>query len=378
MKRLIWIIKELIKFAAIRILSILVRVLYIFPIKKNRIILHSFNGKQYSCNPRAISEYISANYPGCYEIIWAFNEPEKFCFLEKEGIKIVNYHSFKRVFYEATSSISINNCGSYSWIPLRKGQFHINTWHAGGAYKKLQDDVFASLNRKKTGNETSHMISSGQRFTDYMLKQTFDFHGTILEIGMPRNDIFFNKEKMESHSIKVRKYYKVSKEQFLVLYAPTWRFDGNIPCPNFDMIKDAIQQRFKKDAVIMVRNHNYSDNNYLGTINASEYPEMQELLCTADILITDYSSSIWDYSFTYKPCFLYVNDLDKYTKDPGFFTDIHTWGFPVCLNDQQLYDNIISFEEKEFYKQIYEQHQYFGSFETGRATEEFCKIIFGK
>ena len=91
MKRLKWVIKEIIKYIGIRCMSMVVSLLYVFPIKQNRIILHSFNGKQYSCNPRSISEYIVKHYPNQYEIIWAFNEPNKFLFLEKDGIKIVKY-----------------------------------------------------------------------------------------------------------------------------------------------------------------------------------------------------------------------------------------------------------------------------------------------
>lgn len=375
MKRLKWVIKEIIKYVGIRCMGMVVRLLYIFPIKQNRIILHSFNGKQYSCNPRTVSEYIVKHYPNQYEIIWAFNEPNKFLFLEKDGIKIVKYSSVKRIFYEATARISINNCGSYSWIPLRKNQMHINTWHAGGAYKKLQNDIFGDANRKKTAKETSHMLSSGTLFTEYMLKRTFDFKGQILPIGLPRNDVLFSEKETKKRAKKVKAFYKIRSDKFVVLYAPTWRFDGNIPQPDFNRIVDAIKVKFDRESVILVRNHTYSNNKYSNAMDVSEYMDMQDLLCAADMLITDYSSSIWDYSFTNRPCFLYVNDLSKYETDPGLCTDISKWGFPVCLNDSELYDEIISYDVNVFEKRIEEMHQYYGSFENGNATEKFCQLI---
>ena len=378
MKRLKWVIKEIIKYIGIRCMSMVVSLLYVFPIKQNRIILHSFNGKQYSCNPRSISEYIVKHYPNQYEIIWAFNEPNKFLFLEKDGIKIVKYRSIKRIFYEATAQISINNCGSYSWIPLRKKQMHINTWHAGGAYKKLQNDIFVDANRKKTAKETSHMLTSGTLFTKYMIQQTFNFEGEILKIGMPRNDVLFSEKDMNERAEKVKAFYKIPSDKFIVLYAPTWRFDGNIPQPDFNIITDAIKKRFDREVVIFVRNHNYSNNKCSGAVDVSEYMDMQDLLCTSDMLITDYSSSIWDYSFTNRPCFLFVNDLEKYGADPGFCTDIHNWGFPICLNNSELCDAISSFDERVFKQKMKEKHEYYGSYETGTATEKFCQLILRK
>ena len=63
---------------------------------------------------------------------------------------------------------------------------------------------------------------------------------------------------------------------------------------------------------------------------------MQELLAAADMLITDYSSCIWDYSFLYRPCFLYTPDLREYLAKTGFYVDIHEWPFPICENMEDL------------------------------------------
>ena len=110
-------------------------------------------------------------------------------------------------------------------------------------------------------------------------------------------------------------------------------------------------------------------------VDVSEYPDMQELLCACDVLITDYSSSIWDYSFTYKPCFLYVTDLEKYTSERGFGKDIYSWGFPVCKTDEELYQAIINFDEDKFKKKMKKHHEDLGSFEDGYATKRVCEYL---
>ena len=102
---------------------------------------------------------------------------------------------------------------------------------------------------------------------------------------------------------------------------------------------------------------------------------MQDLLLVCDILITDYSSSIWDYSFTYKPCFLYTTDLEQYTSERGFGRDIYTWGFPVCKNDEELYQAIINFDEDDFRMKMQKHHDDLGSYENGNATQYVCEYL---
>jgi CDP-glycerol glycerophosphotransferase len=72
-------------------------------------------------------------------------------------------------------------------------------------------------------------------------------------------------------------------------------------------------------------------------VNASKYDEMQELLCMADVLITDYSSSQWDFALTGKPGFLFTPDLDYYQhEDRGFYTPIDDWPFPYAKTNEEL------------------------------------------
>lgn len=103
---------------------------------------------------------------------------------------------------------------------------------------------------------------------------------------------------------------------------------------------------------------------------------MQELLCAADILITDYSSSIWDFSFTYRPCFLYAPDLAKYEAESGFFVPIEDWPFPLAETNEELIENIKNFDSKKYIEDVKKHHRDLGSYETGHATERFCKLLF--
>lgn len=370
-----WYIKETAKYLLIRLLQIGIRILYVIPVNSRRIVFHSYVGKQYSCNPRAITEYLLENYPDKYEIIWFFRDPDQYHYLKEKNIRVVKYFSIKRIILEVTARASINNCGSFNWIPVRKSQLHVNTWHGGGCYKKLSSESFIDITRELTASQTSHMISSSKFFSDYVVRREFQFKREILEIGMPRNDIFFDEKRIQERNTKVRKKYRVGSDKTIILYAPTWRFDTEIVCPDFDSVREAVRKWSGKDAVLFSRGHHYLKQILEDSIDTTDYPDMQDLLCAADILITDYSSSIWDYSFTYRPCFLYAADVDEYIEKRGFDKDIYTWGFPVCKSDKELYDAIVNFDQEDFREKMEKHHRELGSFENGRAAEEFCSFL---
>ena len=111
----------------------------ILKVKNNRILFTSFNGKQYSCNPKYITEYLLEKNHDKYEVIWVLNnEADKL--LKK--FKVVKYMSFKYVYYYFTSKIIITNMGFKSILKKPKSQYRIETWHGGGAYKKTDLDIF--------------------------------------------------------------------------------------------------------------------------------------------------------------------------------------------------------------------------------------------
>ena len=110
-------------------------------------------------------------------------------------------------------------------------------------------------------------------------------------------------------------------------------------------------------------------------LDLTSYPDMQELLYACDALITDYSSSMWDFSITGKPCLLYTPDLDRYIEQRGFDKDIYSWGFPVCKTNSQMYETIIGFNEKEFILLMDKHQKDLGSYEKGNATEQVVGLI---
>ncbi len=383
----------MLKYCLKRIVYFLFHIFWILPVKKKRIYFESFAGKQISCNPLSIYNYLKSNYND-FEYIWCYNGKKCSFNMVEKNVKIVKNPSLKRIVAYMTSCAIISNMGMPTFIPFRKNQMIINTWHGGGAYKKVSlkqnqygSDWWNKLLMKKLQKKHSHqykIVSSSEKFTQIMSSSLLLNESQFMSIGMPRNDIFFSIDLYENIKYKTRSKIGVGEEFFLVLYAPTYRGSTNhaedFDCIlNVDKIKYFAENKFCKNIVIAFRSHHIRSSvqivNTDSILDVTEYPNMQELLCAADMLITDYSSSMWDYSFTGKPCILFAPDIEKYQKERGFYTDPYTWGFPIAKTNEELCKIIEEFDIEDFIKKIEIHHAALGSYENGNATERICNFI---
>jgi CDP-glycerol glycerophosphotransferase len=385
---------QYLEIAIVYILRILFKFFYIFPVEKNKVVFISQSGRQFFCNPKYIFKYMIEHYGGKYDYVWCLNDknmlPDEY---RKIGVKTVIYSSIKYIYHVMTAGFIISNRGSVdAWFPARKSQINVNTWHGGGSYKKASFDSPAFQKRRLSiksrrdirAKMTSYVISSCEKFTRNMSVEFNVPENKFLPIGMPRNDIFF----VDTSEVKqkVYEYYRINTNTGIVLYAPTFRGDYRFPDefnPKLDSEKilKELTIKYSKNFALLHRLHagaSKRNSEIYNSISVSDYPDMQELLCAADVLITDYSSSIWDFSFTYKPCFLYTPDLTKYEIESGFHVPIKTWPFPLAETNDELAENIRKFDSKKYINDINKHHKEYGSYETGHATEQFCKFLFGK
>lgn len=353
------------------------------PIKKNRILFYSFTGNQYSCSPKYISEYLYYNCRDEVEIVWAFRDLRLQSLLP-DNIKCVKYQSIKFFYYHLSAKIIISNIYPFHLIPTRKGQLMIDTWHGGGAYKVAGFDYVEGNKYLRESIEyykdnIDVFISSSRLFTEYFIHNGLRYTGTVLTCGLPRNDVFFFDEERQSQ-IRKRVYSTlgIDTEYQLILYAPTWRGeDASVGC-EFDArgLEMAACKRFGGKWKTLTRMHMYTTDKTFGdAIVAKTYPDMQELLVACNILITDYSSSIWDYSLTGKPCFLYTYDLKQYERKRAFYVDIEKWGFSLCPTMKTLIEAIEDFDEQEFKSRMLYHYNLLGGYDDGHASEKVASFI---
>lgn len=382
-------IKATLQIAIREIIRFVMRIFCIFPIKNNRVIFQAYDGKQYSCNPKYICEYMLKNGKPI-EIIWSLNNPDNYKLAE--GIVKTKCYSLKWMYYVMTSKVIVSNTRPKTIFPARKKQVFIETWHAGGAYKEVGINVKSQnkwekwvldWSQKKEAQRTTLFLSSSEIFTKYNINIAHDYYGDILCSGMPRNDIFFNQQAYAEARERTRKELGLTGN--VVLFAPTWRKsaeeseNNSIVKDALDCITDVANNEWNGNATILYRGHHWSGDireNNKKVKDVTSYPDMQELLCAADILITDYSSSIWDFAFTQKPCFLFVPDVSFYGGEThGFCTPIESWPGKICETKESLYNGLANIDKTEHARRASDHIRFAKSYETGIACSQTSDAI---
>lgn len=380
------------KYCAIIIVRLLLKMFSIFPVRKNRIMFNSFNGRDITCNPKYIYNELKREYGEKYEYVWCIGQPQKRKkYEEMLGIKTVAPKTIKYFYYILTSKVYISNGIAPSYVPFRKKQCVIGTWHGGGAYKKgglyLNSSIFIQKVYKLIAKNVTYVISSCSDFSNKAFQKAFCIpREKILQYGTPRNDIFFlnNSEKKD----RIKKNLKISQDEKVVLFAPTFRsrLDGleremksYQTQLDYELLNKSLCQKFGGKWKVLYRAHYYCESDIQNNLvlDVSCYPDMQELLLIADILITDYSSSIWDFiqKRPFCPCFILAEDLKDYMDGRGFYTPITEWPFPLAENNKQLSRNIQNFDHKIYCSNVQQHLDKLGSFETGTASQKIAKLI---
>ena len=222
--------------------------------------------------------------------------------------------------------------------------------------------------------------SSSEAFTRMTLREAFDYRGEVLETGLPRNDVLLDEAARNEAAHRARAALGLSENVRLALYAPTWRDDRlRAHQIDFSRLKAALSARFGGEFRVLFRGHYITDGNSsasFGDVDATQYPDMQDLLAASDVLVTDYSSCMWDMSLIFRPVFLYCTDLNTYRADRDFFTDIRTWPFPVSETNDELEQTILRFDEDAYREAVRRHHRELGSCETGHAARDAAARIY--
>lgn len=371
------------------IIRVLLHIFYIFPVDKKKIVFSTFGGKRYACNPKYLYLYIKEKFGDKYKYVWIFQSPKKQELVPGASCatnKLTKAYAF------LTCKYIISNNDIFWFLPLRKSQVVVQTWHGGGAYKKVGS--FENWNRvfmycqKQGSKNISYYISSSRKFTEVQSPSKWVPEEKFINTGMPRNELFFYSDKIAALKNKVAGYYNIPADRKILMYAPTFRGEPKlkdakekIKYGSFDYKKtiEDMAKRFGGNWILLYRGHHLDaavaralpDS----VVDATKYEDMQELLCAADVLITDFSSSMWDFGLIGRPCFLYAPDLQQYLASRGFYTDPFSWPFPMAQSDDELSANILGFDQAAYEKALAKHYTDFGSYENKDACAKVCDAI---
>lgn len=353
------------------------------PVQKNKIVLWSFNNK-YGCNPKYIAEELLKNKEA-YKIVW----------LSKRA-KCVVPASIKSVCskigwcYEiSTAKVIIANSrmgGIFNHgFRKKKGQTYIQTWHGSLGIKKMEGDCDNLSHKyiksaKKDSANIDFLISNSRWMTD-CYRSSFFYDGPIKEFGNARNDIFFKDGKDVVK--RVKDYYGILENQKVILYAPTFRDDKDFSCYSLDYqrLLEALGNKFGSEWVVISRLHpnlrKYKNilPDLPNVFDGSDYPDIQELLCCADIMISDYSSCIFDFVLSRKPAFIFATDIDVYGNSRGFCYSLESTPFPIAVDNKQMMENILAFDEGTYQNNVEAFLDGKGVKDDGLASSRIVQLV---
>lgn len=373
---------------------------YFFKINRNTVLFCSFFG-QYNDNPKYVSEKLHEIAPGL-RIIWVHSTKGRDSI--PSYVKQVEYGSIKYLYYLYTSQVVVDNhtglrsggCHNKNRImnlyyrlrsSKKKGQFTLSTWH-GTPLKRIALD--------EPGGESINfyyncdLLLSGCHFTTRCLTTAHRNSIYIEETGTPRNDILLD-GTVDVDSLKRRLGLPLNKK--IVLYAPTFR--NNLYLSGVRQITEdfkysellgVLSDKFGGDWCFAYRVHNLvlqridvdrlGQNQEVSIVNANQHDDMAEYLKCIDVLITDYSASLFDITLTEKPCFLYTPDYESYkNSERGFYMDFDQLPFSHAKTVSSLLKNISEFSKTNYELKRKDFLVKIGNKEGGNASTLVAKKI---
>jgi CDP-glycerol glycerophosphotransferase len=364
------------------------------PMNKKIILFESNLGRNYTGNPRAIyEEMVEQGLDQKYKCYFILENPKTQ--IPGKG-KVIKRCRIRYFFLFAISGIWVCDTRLPKYIVKRPNCTYIQTWH-GTPLKKLaldMDSVFMAGekgidNYKKNfydNTQTWDYLISQNRFSTNIFRRAFAFSKDMLEIGYPRNDVLFHKNNTKD-IIELKKQLGLPLDKKVILYAPTWRDNeyygsGNYKFStpmDFAKLKDALGS----DTIMIVKYHYLVMDQidwtpYEGFIYSCDLSyDIATLYLVSDMLITDYSSVMFDYSILKRPMLFFCYDLEDYKNNlRGFYFDFLAEApGPVSLTTDELLLSILNYDAVEFKEKQEAFYQKYNHADDGKASKKVVELI---
>ena len=312
------------------------------------VVYNSFNGR-FSDNPRAIYEEL-ASRGGDWTHLWTAAQGGAGPFPPETTPILPGTNEHARAV--AAAKYIVANVEMREHLRKTTGMVFLQTWH-GTALKRIgYDNRYVHANPAGFERDVEEYrrwdyLISPNAFTSGVMRSAFrGFEGEILETGYPRNDVL-NAPERDAIRARVRAELGIEDGQRAVLYAPTWRdnlyHEQGPGAFQLALDVDEMARRLGGDHVLMLRLHFLVAEAAAGARghavrDVSAFEDIRELYLAADVLITDYSSAMFDFAITGKPLLFYTYDLVHYRDElRGFYFDFEAEApGPLCMDMDEL------------------------------------------
>jgi len=351
-------------------------------IDPDKVVFCCLQGRFYGDSPRCISERLHERRPRT-KIVWLLTRGA----MNRMGDKLPDYvtpvlYRGRRSFIEqATARVWVDNFTKHNVLkPVPGKQFYIQTWHGDRAIKQIGYDMGTTDEYRV--EELCDRVVTGSRFAEGMYRTAFRYNGEYIRAGSPRNDLLVRSDPGDIR--RVREKLGVEAGTRLLLYAPTYRENEKIVPKraqmNLDRTLRCLEQTTGARWKCLFRAHYLSAGIDLEEvrdriIDVTKYEEMSELLLAADMVLTDYSSCALDFIVRDLPALFFIADWEEYVSTRRVYFDIRQTPMLTAADQDELEALIRGLTPERARENCAAIREYFGYYETGRATEAVCDHI---
>lgn len=305
--------------------------------------------------------------------------------LDRYGIthvKFIELHTKQYLKALASAKYLVTDTSFPPYFIKRTEQVYLNTWHGTplkAMGRSVPDREYAIGNVQRNFYIADYLLyqnefSKNVFFDDYMLNEVYK--GKVLLSGYPRNSSFYRLDRRD----EIRKELELEDKQVMV-YMPTWR--GLLhKKQNKEQVEKIfgylahLDHKLKDNQVLYVKLHPFVKKgiNYSELLHIKEFPagyETYDFLNASDLLITDYSSIMFDYGVSKKKMILFTYDRKEYLGDRGIYIDLDEMDLPKVDTVEELAEEIN--KKAVFYPKFYER---FCSFDSANTAKNVCDTVF--
>lgn len=357
------------------------RLFSLFPLKQRAVFI-SFDGKQYSCNPKAI--FVALHEVSDMQQYWIF------CDIHTPVppyVRAVKKGSLKSLYLLATSRYWVDNFLKPSYYRTRKHQVYIQTWHGECGLKKLLEDADVLINHNEEKYRFDYATTGSTFGEEYVFRHCFGHNGAFLRYGCPRNDRLVRRAEFEEQAQALKQQLGIPADCNLLIYAPTFRdsrvgLSEHITLPfSPDHILGHLSRLTGKKWGLIYRGHLVTGD--IMTLPSCEYPcydlssyqDMADLLLIGDLLVTDYSSCCTDFILSGRPTVLLHQDWQSYdTGDRELIFPEEKNPFRIAHDETELCDILTALLTQEDIAAYCDSiKRFYGSYESGHAAERIAE-----
>ena len=218
----------------------------------------------------------------------------------------------------------------------------VQVWHAAGALKRFGLDTMPPPREPERSFLHRHydwVVASGEASREPWHRALRTPIERVVALGSPRTDFFFDEQALAQARARILARYPTLADRRVIAYAPTFRGRGRGKRAAASLDASRLRAALGPGDVLVLKSHPNLDARLVDTagfeVVVEPADDMNELLAATDILVTDYSSSIFEWALLRRPLVLLVPDLDDYEREPGLHVDYRTEMIGTQVSDTE-------------------------------------------